>query len=330
MEEGRTADGLPYHFHVYSRRRNSGSVLQLWVDTPNSFFFQINSETGIDRTAKQLGVSREIQTGDAEFDRRFYITAHDEEAVRLMLQDAEARAAMQVLSDAGFIEIYQRKKRLGARMVYYVERHSDLNFDGAVAALYRIARSAEKVAPYAQHEQPLGEFMSRSVHIFAAIFLICSVLVWIFGSSSYPVLDGKLLFRRSLGFCLTPLLVFLLTAFFALRERSTSHRELLLLFFVSLVSFPALFYGGCSILNGSYDNSQPQSHRQIVQRKWWSSGKHGRRYHIAVASWRQGHASEQFSLPYSSYQHLVPDQSAVVIVTRAGHLGFEWMVARDF
>lgn len=68
------------------------------IRAPRPMFIELTSESADDRDAKARGVSREVQTGHAEFDRAVYVnTVSADTVVQRVLASPKLRRAVQLL-----------------------------------------------------------------------------------------------------------------------------------------------------------------------------------------------------------------------------------------
>ena len=76
----------------YRERSQKGRTVALFVAAPvaASWRFALRREDAIDRLAKRVGLAVEMETGDADFDRSFYVDTYDP-AVRRLLADGRVR-----------------------------------------------------------------------------------------------------------------------------------------------------------------------------------------------------------------------------------------------
>jgi hypothetical protein len=83
----------------YRERFYKGRIIRIVVDAPVAvtWRFTLRREDGVDRLAKAVGLAVEMQTGDRDFDRAFFVDAHDP-AVRRLLADGRLRDRLLDLS----------------------------------------------------------------------------------------------------------------------------------------------------------------------------------------------------------------------------------------
>src|SRR2546426_375151 len=94
-----TLDGRPYRYELAEAvNQNTGydekpRTLTFRIDSSPGASFTIRSATGFDLAAKSIGLVRERQTGDPEFDAQFYVeTESTEEEVPFRLTAADREA----------------------------------------------------------------------------------------------------------------------------------------------------------------------------------------------------------------------------------------------
>ena len=69
-------------------------------------------------------------------------------------------------------------------------------------------------------------------------------------------------------------------------------------------------------------------HNAPITEKYTTRSKNRTNYHVRVASWRNPGETESFQISGSEYNAVVPNQSQMVITTRAGAFGIEWLVSK--
>jgi len=87
--------------------RSSGRPV---LDAP--FSLDMRRETSVDRSGKRLGLNREVQTGDRDFDAYIYLETDDTESAREVLASGELRRIVLELV-RGEIEVVALRKGLG-------------------------------------------------------------------------------------------------------------------------------------------------------------------------------------------------------------------------
>jgi hypothetical protein len=96
----REFDDVPYRMHV--RRRRWGIIaFSLRMPRRSPTWLRLLSETALDRWAKRVGLSREIQTGDARFDGLVYVTSDHPHVEKSLATSAALREAISDVFEAG-------------------------------------------------------------------------------------------------------------------------------------------------------------------------------------------------------------------------------------
>ena len=108
LSEPRARGGIRFEVHYQTpvsgkNGRPSMLVVRMPVSVPTSLAF--NVEIWWDRFGKSLGIAREHQTGDAEFDDAIYIRAASAEYAEEYLANPDKRAAILALVRSGFLEV---------------------------------------------------------------------------------------------------------------------------------------------------------------------------------------------------------------------------------
>lgn len=109
----------------------------------------LRRETSEEVDAKQRGISREFQSGDAAFDRDVYVdTATDDEVLRYVLVSPALRASVLALLDEGVraVELDDVKGEINASLYSFAHaKHDPARARRIVEAFDRVARGAPPV-----------------------------------------------------------------------------------------------------------------------------------------------------------------------------------------
>ena len=95
--------------------------------------------------------------------------------------------------------------------------------------------------------------------------------------------------------------------------------------FISLFCLGTLAIGLMLILNGWLDTSMPQLHMARVLSRWISRGRASCNCYVRVSSWRNPGLSEDIRISRTIFNRAKPSISQIVVVTKRGALGFEWV-----
>jgi hypothetical protein len=160
------------------------------------------------------------------------------------------------------------------------------------------------------------------------IFLVGFALTIISLGFYPPIRGGELLLRAAimlLGIFPTSLF---LAAYF-LSGTSRSHYAWGSWAIGALFMLPIGSVGTTALTNGMLDTSAPVVHRAKITRKYTTKNKNSISYHVEVESWREPGGKEKFSVESSDYGRVVEHQSHMIITTREGWQGIEWMVSKE-
>ncbi len=98
--------------------------------------------------------------------------------------------------------------------------------------------------------------------------------------------------------------------------------------------FPMIYWLACAPavlalalwLNGALDRATPETHRELVTRKYVTHGRHGTGYYLEMTSWRPDRTTESVSVPRQEYMQIGVDDPILVDV-HAGALAIPWIGA---
>lgn len=318
--------GLTFHC-LYTQAGGAPSTLAVLAATGSPEAFTLTREAASDRVFKGTGVAREIQTGDAAFDREVYIESDSPAFVRELLGDAGRRAAVREMFGLGANRIRQRAG------VLRVEWALDLRRPPTPAAVTTAAeRLGALVRNLAAHAGELPPPVERAV---ARGGLACAVVGGLTGVGGvglffyaiwrFPLVNDSAAWVDSLK--LSTFLFGAIVLFMAKSVWGTSgaHRKLLPW---SLVALVGALLGGHGLVvgaNGWLDASPPVARTTVVLSRRVSHGKSGTDRYVTVESWRPEDETEELRVGAGLYERLEPRQP-VEVTTRAGQLGHEWVV----
>ncbi len=319
--------GQTYWFEFFEGGKNSPSYLKVWLECPSSGSFKLRPENAFDRFFKRLGIAVEIQTGDRDFDETTYVSTDEVAFAHRFLAPPEKREAALGLIRQGFKEVSHDGKTMEAKRTPFSfgEQLDRQTVENAVQYLIPLCRNL----PGETYEGRIGGTpawkIQRNVLLgvsgaAAAIGLVLTL--W--GSEAYPPLDGGALMALSLRYSAPTLLVFLVLSVALLRGRSSSHLELV---FVTLLSaFGAIVggFGAVAVLNGSLDRGEATPHDAVVLDRRKTSGR-SQSHYVTVESWREGGDGEEVEVWEGLYDGAGRRGARLRVVTRPGHLGFEWV-----
>jgi len=340
IESGRinqgNIDGLDYEYQYHMGSKNSPSYFKIRIERQSEGKFGVCKESKIDMFFKNLGISTEIQIGDMEFDKKFYIDSETVGFATSYFSNAEKREAVKRIFSLGFTNINYDGKKIEA-IISPVRYSSDfgggkVNKDillDAVRSLIKLGEDIPKVYPDIFMQQPSGWKAKRLfVMSVAWISLIGGIIATICSLIMYMALDGGALFAFSLKYSIPSLILFLFISLNLLKGRASSHKELIAVFWMTLIGFITIFYGVISLTNGYLDASSVMTHRaNVVDKTISRSSKSGDSHYVHVKSWRPGRETEKLSVSSSVYNRTHEGKTVMNIKTKAGKYGFEWIVS---
>jgi hypothetical protein len=306
----------------------NGRPSSLGVSTPVDAAgeFKITRETWFDRLGKRLGLALEVQTGDEEFDRECYVRSDTPEFAEAYLGDPVKRVAILDMRRLGFPDVTLKEGTISVTWVGFDPHKHDrpeLTADAA-ARLILLGRNLPAHKP--EFENRVGAHRKQwqvVLWVFLAVFALTVI-----GLGFYPPLSGWDLASRAALLVVVAGPVFAFVSALLLRGTSTSHYAWGGLMIGTLLLFPLGGAGTAGLLNGLQDTSPEVTHKPLIVEKYTTKSKNSTNYHVRVQSWRDPGETESFGVSQTDWTAAVPHQSKLVVVTRAGWLGVEWVVSK--
>jgi hypothetical protein len=270
----------------------------------------------------------EIDTHDPGFDDAFYINTNTIPFTRSFLEKSENRRGIQALFDLGFNHLKHDGQNLTLTWKNFPRRTQMeiATMEKAVAQLAEQGRGLAKITSYETQEPSTWKLKRLFTFAFPILLTITGIVTMIIALSSFKPLDRGKVFVDSLKFSLPLLVLFTWFSIRLLKGRSSSHRELIAVFFIALFAFPLAGFGYSGFLNGALDDSSPAVHQVMVLNKYYKRSKNKNTYYAVVKSWRKPEAAEKLRISKSFYNYLQPGSSMITIKTKPGKFGFEWIV----
>lgn len=279
--------------------------------------FGVVREGSADRHFKRVGLTSEVQIGDAEFDREFYLSG-SRECLESLFGEAQARDAVRALFRLGFDSVGLRGGKLSALML---DCPPLLHLDTLRAALEQLA--ALRTTPGAQAAAMKEDPAPRTTQI-----LYGSLTLLIFGYFLFlaaemmiqPLADGlAALFEDAWPGALAAYIALAALAVFLLRGRPLAHYELFAILLMALPGLGLGGWGGALLANQFLDESAPRERftqverSQRTNRSKWS-------FAVALAPWGASGRSVYIGSNLNGH----PGQRWIVR-TRSGRFGYEWV-----
>jgi len=262
-----------------------------------------------------------IKAWDAStLEPRFTLAAHRSRMRALLATDAR-RSAIREIFRLGFASIAQEDGALTALWspLDLSQPPTPTVLTAAVPLLVTLAGDASRPAG----TLVTSRWRRRTFALAAGVILTAGTLFLArFAAEWFPPIDALAVWGDSLK--LGAAMLVLITAVAAVRLRGTSgaHRKLLSWLGIGLIVAIAGGHGVVTILNGWLDTSAAEPHTVTVADKRVS----GREKEVRVHSWRQPGTLEKLEVSSSLFDRIVPQQTRLIVVTKAGRLGHEWLV----
>jgi hypothetical protein len=323
-------DGVTYTsvYHPPVKGKNGRpSSLTISVPVPTTGEFQVVPETWFDRFCKRLRVATEIQTGDEVFDAESYVRTDAVEFTQEYLADPVKRIAILDVRRLGFPRVALDDGDIVATWAGFDPgKHDkpDLVADAA-ARLVLLARNLPPHKP--EFDNRVGQHRKQwqaALWVFLAVFALTLLSLIAYP----PTWAGELVGTAAMVF-VPGLAVFAYLSAWLLSGTSTSHYAWGALMLGALFLFPAGSIGTVGLLNGTLDNSQSVTHNATIVDKYTTRSKNTTHYHVKCSSWRPGGGTESFKVSSADYNAVVANRSKMVVTTRGGALGIEWLEKRS-
>jgi len=180
----------------------------------------------------------------------------------------------------------------------------------------------------------LDSFLGKIIFIYGFLFLMMnSIGVLTLMKMDYSdLVDEPAVFQYALTHSLVALAIFIAIVFFLLMRGSTGSWKHFLL--SSVLAAPLFIYNGyylVIVLNGTQDESFATEHIALVADKFLAAGSNESTpdYSMVVKPWTPDGKYFQVRIHQALYKTLEPNVSEVIVYTRPGWLGFEWVEYYD-
>lgn len=286
----------------------------------------LRRETFLDRLGKALGINREIEVGDAAFDRAVYIESDAPPAdVARILGEPRLRAAVVRVIALGYPRltlhdgadaVRVRRDLPTAAQVSTESVREVLDLLDLVAASLPTFESDEIASaprPFAQRTAVLLPTMV--VPTLAFIFAMVAAQL------SHLVRSRGIMLSLFAGALLWLPVAFLLGR--AMRGRSDSFRRFLWVGIPLLVTLMCAAAGALPLLNDRLDGERPTVHDLRITRRYITRSKSNTYYHVHVEGYDGG---GDFELPRAqAYYDQVRVGDVMAVEVHPGALGWAWV-----
>jgi len=149
-------------------------------------------ESDLDRDAKARGVTRELQTGDAEFDRMIYVDSPaPDEVLASVFAGRALREACRTLLDDGFLEIWIDDERGEITTRRGLSTRARLPADQVIRAFAAIARDVPPLETTGRRSRRAKDLLDGAAAM--SVLGVVSLLLVLWGSALEAFVVGGLL-----------------------------------------------------------------------------------------------------------------------------------------
>lgn len=278
-------------------------------------------EGRVERLGKALGLNREVQSGDKEFDDLAYLDTIDtEQNVQRLVEPAAVRAAMSELLKLGFKVQTSDEGVEAFQLVAARDKLDASKATEAIAALGRLADALPTFAGVSLQPSRSGRRLGLGLTL---------VFAWILGFLALALtsdavnrtIDGGwsvLIFLFGGGFAW---LLYVVALVVGVRGKSYAMRTVLVGGFVGILGIPAGGGGFVHWLNQKLDASAgTERPRVVLQHK-----RLKRDCRLVVDSWHQSGEQLRLFFKHEGGDEELKAGSLVTVRTHPGAFGFEWI-----
>lgn len=322
-------NGIEYRFEMTSGE--GGSFLRVSIECASQGEFRIVKEVARDYFLKNIGIAMELQTGDAEFDKAFFIQTDSDEFARDFFKSAEKRKAIKAIFDKGMTSIQHNGKLF--RVEVALEKVEKTLNKGFITSLVEPLHVLTQGLP--SHFTPQKIFGMRKgkvkrvgAWIFLASFLAFGLYYFMTDAWNHPYPltggDGALsgFFKPALLLCV----FFAVVAVAAFKDTSYS-TDFLYFILMSPLTFMAGIYF-CQIINGALDFSPASRHAVKVINKFVSGGSDEKpSYYVYVPSLEHPGRTSNLVISENEFWKILPGETMLEVATKPGRLGVEWVAS---
>jgi hypothetical protein len=292
--------------------------------------FRVTEEGGLDSFFKGLGLAVEQQTGDAEFDRGFYLTCDQPALGETLRQHDDARKAVARIFRNGAKGIFTDGVHLWAEIA-----KEDHDLSEILEDLYTLRAALLKVDPNS-HRSRLDAFFWKAVAVESLAWSIAcyglpgfAELAW---NRNTLYLDAGGLFFRGLQYSLVVFAALFGLIVVLLRGSSRGHRIIIESFLVLAVGIPLSTVQGLSDANINLDDSPPLISEHEVTGKYIRKvrrrkGGTSYHYHLRLRPVVDGPLAGKGDIEVEpGIYNTVPDRDGRIEVwTHPGWAGLPWI-----
>jgi hypothetical protein len=314
-------EGLTSH-----QKRHSAPFFEVTAECLSKGDFRIVKESWIDILLKMMGMFREIQTGDADFDKKFYIETNTPHLASAFLKEVRTREIVEQIFQTGFTELEQDGSVMKAKWKHFVITGDfDPSFvEKTGKAIVSLAGAVPETFEVTAEPRISHLRIQRKV-TFALSYLLAIIGYFLFsyGGALYPPLEEGMVWG-SFTYSLPLFILFMGYVIFLFKGSASSYRVLFTFLGFSLAGFVLSGMGLATVINGAADSGKMSVYTVKVIEKS-EAGSRPKNYYVHVESWRSDMKRTKIRIPFETYREVQPYQTRFNIYTKPGRLGFEWL-----
>jgi len=320
-----------------TKSKNRASSTTYTFQCEFSHLFSLSPENRWDILFKDLNLTTEIQTGDADFDQKIYIACDHHRFSQTLISDPSFRDQIKYIFSNACEKIHTNSKSITFKFTGDVAQQTEL-MNACHDLMTKIKNIPEMSSGLLDDPLAIKIFIIESLIWSLAIYGFMNVAEYYANRYQDLYLYGSPLIYQGLGLALALffLLLFFIIRFFQLSSRG--HRIIVESFIVLLLGLPAASISMLSDLNIYLDSNQTKTSRVYIMYKS-SKTNRGRRssttsYHITV---KRSHDKEatvyNLNVPYDVYNSVTINGEMDIEIS-PGYFNHPWYksmkAVRDF
>ncbi|QEL13483.1 hypothetical protein [Limnoglobus roseus] len=297
------------------------------VATPTTLHF--SRESVFDRVCKSVGIARECQSGDREFDTAVYVRCPSEAYAEAFLADADKRAAVLALRKLGYRDVQLTGTQAVAHWPGFdPNAHDHPELTAATADLLALlAKDLPADDPdHAPARFDVRRVWSVGLWLFALLYAVTLIAAF-----NYPTIHTWPLVMSAVPLFVGGYVAFGWVSAYLLSGTSTAHDRWYPLMVTGLLCHGLGSIGTVAAVNALADPG-PLVERVLPivdKRSQTSSGKNRTTtYYVTVPAWEPGYDTTEFTVSGGDYASVTPGRSKLQLVTGTGRLGIEWLMSK--
>ncbi|KJR43455.1 hypothetical protein MCHI_000647 [Candidatus Magnetoovum chiemensis] len=324
-------NGRTFQCRYIPPAKNTPPRLAISLNSASAANLIIRKEGKFDNISKKLGIVKELQTGDSEFDSKLFIETMDKNFASLLLSDKLKRQNIKIGFDAYNVEkisilTNKTETTIAGRKPNNIKPSEITDLLTLLSSLISSEPYTRMVERSFLHRASTSNLMLLAL-IPSFISTAMSVFLFIAGFVNYKPLDGDIVFgaiKFSLPLTVITAGVIVFALFKYVRERYDAHKVILTCAILYFLCFASTGIGYFIFTNGYFDKSKAETHEVIVKDKTITRGKNSA-YYLHFMRWDIEGSFKRISVSNDFYSS-VNIGEMVAITTKNGYRGYEWIV----